>query len=57
MGKIGKFIGRLIAFSAFAAWFTFTIWGIAKWDGGFVPQYATMALLYVPLFIGMFILS
>ncbi len=58
MGKFGKFIGRLIAFSAFAAWFTFTIWGISQWYNteSFIDQHVTMALLYIPLFIGMFIL-
>lgn len=58
MANFGKILGRLIAFSAFVAWFVFTIWGIAKWDdpASFVSQHTTLALLYVPLFIGMFIL-
>ena len=58
MGKFGKFIGRLIAFGAFATWFTFTIWGISQWYNteSFINQHVTMALLYVPIFIGMFIL-
>ena len=58
MGKFGKFIGRLISFGAFAAWFTFTIWGISQWYNteSFINQHVTMALLYVPIFIGMFIL-
>ena len=58
MGKFGKFLGRLIAFGAFASWFTFTIWGISQWNNpsSFISQYVTMALLYVPIFIGMFIL-
>ncbi|MHA1199004.1 MAG: hypothetical protein ACTSQF_06605 [Candidatus Heimdallarchaeaceae archaeon] len=58
MGKIGKSIGRLIAFSAFAAWFTFTIWGIVDWNAttSLVTNKTLIVLLYVPFFIGMFIL-
>jgi hypothetical protein len=58
MGKFGKFIGRLIAFGVFAAWFTFSIWGIAYWNNppSFIDNQKTMVVLYVPMFIGMFIL-
>ncbi len=59
MGKIGKAIGRLIAFALFASWFVFTIWGIVEWNdtsGVLVSQKTLIILLYVPFFIGMFIL-
>jgi hypothetical protein len=57
MGKIGKFIGSLIFLGLFGSWFTFTIWGIVTWDSPtLVSQKATLALFYVPLFIGIFIL-
>ncbi|OLS32774.1 MAG: hypothetical protein HeimAB125_05490 [Candidatus Heimdallarchaeota archaeon AB_125] len=57
MGKIGKLIGSLIFLGLFGSWFTFTIWGIVTWDSPtLVSQIATLALFYVPLFIGIFIL-
>lgn len=58
MGKFSKFLGRLIAFGAFASWFTFSIWGIAQWNNpaSFISNYETMVILYVPMFIGMFLL-
>ena len=58
MGKIGKLISSLIILGLFGSWFTFTIWGIVQWNNpaSFVSQKTTISLLYVPLFIGMFIL-
>lgn len=59
MGKIGKALGRLIAFGLFASWFTFTIWGIVEWNldtASLVTNKTLIILLYVPFFIGMFIL-
>jgi len=58
MVKIGKLISRLIFLGLFGSWFVFTIWGIAKWNSlpAFLSQTTIIALLYVPLFIGMFIL-
>jgi len=58
MGKFSKFLGRLIAFGAFAAWFTFSIWGISHWNNqpSFIDNQKTMIVLYVPMFIGMFLL-
>ena len=58
MGKISKAIGRLIAFGIFASWFVFTIWGIHRWDAPtLVSNRVTVILMYIPLFIGMFILT
>ena len=57
MVKIGKLISRLIFLGLFGSWFTFTIWGIVTWnDVGFVTNKTTISLLYVPLFIGMFVI-
>jgi hypothetical protein len=58
MGKIGKMIFRLIFLGLFGSWFTFTIWGIVQWanPASFISNKTTISLLYVPLFIGMFIL-
>ncbi len=58
MGKLGKSITRLIFLGIFGSWFVFTIWGISYWNDptSFVPHVTTIALMYVPLFIGMFIL-
>ena len=59
MGKLGKFLGRLIAFGAFVSWFVFTIWGIVDWNidtASLVTNKTVIVLLYVPFFIGMFIL-
>ncbi len=57
MVKIGKMISRLIFLGLFGSWFTFTIWGIVTWTNvGLVTNKTTISLLYVPLFIGMFIL-
>ena len=57
MVKIGKLILRLIFLGLFGSWFTFTIWGIVTWiSPGLVSNKTTISLLYVPLFIGMFII-
>ena len=59
MVKIGKFIGRLLVVGLFGSWFVFTIWGIVTWNqnlDSLITNKTTIALLYVPLFIGMFIL-
>ncbi|TET79755.1 MAG: hypothetical protein E3J43_03090 [Candidatus Heimdallarchaeota archaeon] len=58
MGKIGKMISSLIFLGLFGSWFTFTIWGIVQWTNpaSFISNKTTISLLYVPLFIGMFIL-
>ncbi len=54
----GKLISGLIVFCISAAWFVFTIWGIVTWeaDAGLVTNRITVILLYIPLFIGMFII-
>ncbi len=57
MGKIGKLIGSLIFLGLFGSWFTFTIWGIVTWEApNLVTNTTTLALFYVPLFIGFFII-
>ena len=58
MGKIGKSISRLIVFSAFGAWFAFTIWGLKNWgiETSIVSEKTTIILLSLLPFIAMFIL-
>lgn len=58
MGKIGKMIFNLIFLGLFGSWFTFTIWGIVQWNNpaSFISNKTAISLLYVPLFIGMFLL-
>lgn len=58
MGKIGKMISSLVFLGLFGSWFTFTIWGIVQWTNpaSFISNKTAISLLYVPLFIGMFIL-
>lgn len=58
MGKIGKSISRLVVFSAFGAWFAFTIWGLKNWGiaDSMVSEKTTVILLSLLPFIAMFIL-
>ncbi|GAH19413.1 unnamed protein product [marine sediment metagenome] len=59
LGKLGKLISSLILLGVSSSWFVFTIWGIATWSidtASFVSNRITIILLYIPLFIGMFIL-
>ena len=55
---LGKLISGLIVFCISVSWFVFTIWGIVTWeaDAGLVTNRITVILLYIPLFIGMFII-
>ena len=56
--RFGKLISGLIVFCISVSWFVFTIWGIVTWeaDAGLVTNRITIILLYIPLFIGMFII-
>ncbi len=58
LGKLGKLISSLILLGVSSSWFVFTIWGISTWNdtASFVSNKTTIILLYIPLFIGMFIL-
>jgi len=57
--KLGKSISSLILLAVSSSWFVFTIWGIVTWSAdtaSLVNNRVTIILLYIPLFIGMFIL-
>ena len=59
LGKLGKLISSLILLGVSSSWFVFTIWGIATWSldtASLVSNRITIILLYIPLFVGMFIL-
>lgn len=59
LGKLGKLISSLILLGISSSWFVFTIWGIVTWSidtASLVSNRITIILLYIPLFIGMFIL-
>ena len=58
MSKAGKSFFRLLVFSCFGAWFTFTIWGIVTWgvEPSLVNDKTTIILLSLLTFIGSFIL-
>ena len=58
LGKLGKLISSLILLGVSSSWFVFTIWGISTWNdtASLVNNKITIILLYIPLFIGMFIL-
>ncbi len=58
LGKLGKLISSLILLGVSSSWFVFTIWGISTWNdtASLVSNKITIILLYIPLFIGMFIL-
>lgn len=59
LGKLGKLISSLILLGVSSSWFVFTIWGIATWSldtASLVSNRITIILLYIPLFVGMFLL-
>ena len=55
---LGNLISGLIVLAISSAWFVFTIWGLVTWEAntGLVTNKTTIVLLYVPVFIGMFII-